>query len=106
MKPEVDEKYRFLDANTRLGSGEKEALKLCKQLNAEYFIVDDKEARRVSRILNIKPIGTCGVILQAWRKGSITRADALQTLDDLVKVGFRIESTVYRRALDELGLSP
>ena len=63
--------YRFLDANTRLDSGEKEALKLCKQLNAEYFIADDKEARRVSRILSIKPIDACGVILQAYRRGLI-----------------------------------
>jgi len=106
VRREVNKKYRFLDTNTRLGSGEKEALKLCKQLDAEYFIVDNKEARRVSRLLNIKPIGTCGIILQAWRKGSITREEALQTLDELVKAGFRISPTVYRRVLDELGLSP
>ena len=106
VRPEVNAEFRFLDTNTRLGSGEKDALKLCKQLNGEYFIVDDKEARRVSRILNIKPIGTCGIIVQASRQGSITKREALQILDDLVKVGFRIDLTVYHRILDELGLSP
>lgn len=106
IEPEVDAEFRFLDTNTRLGSGEKEALKLCKQLNAAYFIADDREARRVSRILNIKPMGTCGIVVQAFRQGSITKREALQTLDELVKVGFRISSTVYRRILDELGISP
>ncbi|HIE18498.1 TPA: DUF3368 domain-containing protein [Candidatus Bathyarchaeota archaeon] len=106
VKLEVDAEYRFLDANISLGLGEKEAIKLCKQLKAGYFIVDDKEARRVSRILNIKPVGTCGIIVQAWRQGSITGKEALQILDDLVKVGFRIGPRVYRRVLDELGISP
>lgn len=106
VEPKVDAEFRFLDTNTKLGSGEKEALKLCKQLNAVYFIADDREARRVSRILNIKPIGTCGILVQTFRQASITEGEALQILDDLVKVGFRISSAVYRRILDELGISP
>jgi len=106
VKPEVEMEYHFLDTNMKLGLGEKGALKLCKQLNAEYFIVDDKEARRVARILNIKPIGTCGIIVQACRQGSIMSREGLQILDELVKIGFRISSTVYRRILNELELSP
>ena len=106
VEPEVDAEYRFLDTNTRLGSGEKEALKLCKQLDAAYFIADDRAARRVSRILNIKPIGTCGTVVQAYRQDTITKREALQIIDDLVKAGFRISPTVYRRILDELKVSP
>lgn len=66
VEPEVDAKYGFLDNNTRLGKGEKEAIKLCKHLDAAYFIADDGEARRVSRMLNIKPVGTCGTVVQAY----------------------------------------
>ena len=105
VEPEVDAEYSFLDTNTRLGNGEKEALKLCKQLDADYFIADDREARRVSSILNIKPIGTCGTVVQAFRQGSITKKEALRVIDDLVKVGFRISSTLYRKILDELEIS-
>lgn len=105
VNPEVDREFRFLDTNLRLGQGEREALKLCKQLNAENFIVDDKEARRVSKILNITPIGTCGIIVQAFKKGSITNREALQILDELVKIGFRISPTVYRRVMNEIGAS-
>ena len=105
VEPEVDAEYSFLDNNTRLGNGEKEALKLCKQLDAAYFIADDREARRVSSILNIKPIGTCGTVVQAFRQGSITKKEALRVIDDLVKVGFRISSILYRKILDELEIS-
>jgi len=103
--PEVEEEYRFLDTNLKLGPGEKEALKLCKQLNADCFIADDREARRVSKILNVSPIGTCGIIAQSCKQGSITRVETIQIVDDLVKAGFRLDPIVYRRILDELGLS-
>ena len=106
VRAEVDAEYRFLDTNTRLGLGEKEAIKLCKQLNVNYFIVDDREARRVSRILNVRPIGTCGIIIQSCRQGSTTSVEAIKIVDDLVKTGFRLDLTLYRRILDELGLSP
>ena len=102
VEAEVESEYHFLDDNVRLGLGERGALKLCKQLNSDFFIVDDREARRVSRILNIVPLGTCGVIVEACRQGSIPSVEALQTLDTLVRVGFRISATVYRRVLDEL----
>ena len=105
VEPEVDAEYGFLDNNTRLGKGEKAAIKLCKQLDADYFIADDREARRVSRMLNIKPIGTCGTVVQAYSQGTITKREALQIIDDLVKAGFRINITVYRRILDELEVS-
>lgn len=106
VEPEVDAELRFLDTNINLGSGEKEAIKLCRQLNAVQFIADDREARRVSRILEIKPIGTIGILIQAFRQDLIKEEEALRIIDDLVKVGFRISSAVYRRILDELGTSP
>ena len=102
----VDAEYGFLDTNTRLGIGEKEALKLCKQLDAAYFLTDDREARRVARILNITPIGTCGTVIQTYRQGFIRQKEALKIVDDLVLAGLRIDATVYRRILEELELSP
>ena len=102
VEPEVDAEYSFIDTNTRLGAGEKEALKLCKQLGALYFIADDREARRVSRILNIKPVGTLGILVKAYRQGSITKAEVLQVLEDLMKAGFRMSVSVYRRVLGEM----
>jgi len=102
VKPEVDAEYSFIDTNSRLGAGEKEVLKLCKQLGALYFVADDREARRVSKVLNVRPVGTLGILVEARKQGLITRAEALQTLEDLMKAGFRMSVLVYRRVLDEL----
>jgi len=101
ISSETDSKYAFLNENNKIGLGEKQALKLCKQLNAD-IIVDDKEARRVSRILRVKPIGTCGILVQAHRKGLISTNEAEQILDNLIKTNFRIDPTVYRSIIKKL----
>ncbi len=102
IRQEIDAEYRFLDANTRLGSGEKEAIKLCKQINAKHLIADDKEARRVPKMLSITPMGTCSIIIHAYKQKAITKNEAVQIMDDLLKVGFRIDPELYRRILHEL----
>ncbi|MFH2110518.1 MAG: DUF3368 domain-containing protein [Candidatus Bathyarchaeota archaeon] len=102
VKTEIVDYYQFIDTNTRLGTGEKEVLKLCKQLRALYFLADDREARRVSIILNIKPVGTLGVLVKAYRQGLVTKAEVLQILEALMKAGFRMSVSVYRRVLNEM----
>jgi predicted nucleic acid-binding protein len=61
--------------------------------------VDDREARRVSRILRVTPVGAFGVIVQAFRQNLVARKEALKTVDDLIKAGFRVDSTPYRTTL-------
>jgi len=102
IRPEIDSKYGFLDENERIGPGERQALKLCKQLNADFFIVDDKEARRAARILKVKTLGTCGILIQARRQGLVSCEEAEEILNDLVKSGFRIDPILYRRLIKEL----
>jgi len=104
IRPQIASLYRFLDHNERLARGEREALKLCKQLNADFLIADDKEARRVATILNIKPIGTCGVLIEASRKDLISAKEVEETLHSLIRVQFRIAPDLYRRILHEVGL--
>ncbi len=102
VTPEVDTEYGFIDTNTRLGRGEMGALKLCKQLNATYFLSDDNEARKTSKILGIKPIGTWGTVIQAYRRDYITKKEALQTIDDLIHAGLGMNLILYKRILFEL----
>ncbi|MCW4007364.1 MAG: DUF3368 domain-containing protein [Candidatus Bathyarchaeota archaeon] len=103
IKPEINREYHFLDTNTKLGLGEREALKLCKQLKAKYFIVDDKAARQASKMLNVTPTGTCSVVIQACKQRVITKNEATKIIEDLLKAGFRIDLEVYGKTLHELG---
>ena len=102
IRPEIDTEYGFLDESERIGPGERQALKLCKQLNADLFIVDDKEARRVAKIMKVKTLGTCGILIQARRQGLVSFEEAEEILNDLVKSGFRIDPILYRRVIKEL----
>jgi uncharacterized protein len=103
---ETNTEYSYLDTNTRLDEGEKQALKLCKQLNALYFIADDKEARKVAKILNIKPIGTLGITIQALKIGAITQKEAENIVDDLIAIGLRIDTTLYKKILEIIESTP
>jgi len=102
IRPEIDSEYGFLDKNERIGPGERQALKLCKQLNADLFIVDDKEARRVAKIMKVKTLGTCGILIQDRRQGLVSSEEAEEILNDLVKTGFRIDPILYHRIIKEL----
>jgi len=104
IKQEFALKYDFLDRNEKLGLGERDALKLCKQLNADIFIADDKEARRVAKLLKLKHIGTCGILIKAHKQGLISTREASDMLDDLIRIHFRMEPALYRRILKELAL--
>jgi predicted nucleic acid-binding protein len=102
IRPEISSEYGFLDENERIGLGERQALKLCKQLNAHLFIVDNKEARRVARILKIKTLGTFGILIQARRQGLVSSEEAEDIPNELVKAGFRIDPILYCRLIKEL----
>lgn len=104
VKEDTYKEYAFLTTNPRLGLGEKEALLLCKQLEADYFLADDKEARRIAKMLNIKPVGTCGIIIAAYKRGIVDRKTAIDTINELIKAGLRISTLLYKKILHELGI--
>ena len=51
--------------------GETEAIILCKELQADVLLVDDKKAREVAELLGISCTGTLAVLLRAHGKGLI-----------------------------------
>lgn len=51
--------------------GESESLILYKELNANFLLIDDKKARNIAETLNIKCIGTLGLLMIAKDKSLI-----------------------------------
>ena len=68
-----------------LGRGELEGMVLYKQLQADYLIVDDKRARKIAKLNQIKITGSLGILLLAKQKGLISAVkpflDQLRTSD-------------------------
>lgn len=106
VTPEINAEYSYLESNTRLDEGEKQALKLCKQLTATSFIADDKEARKVAKMLSIKPVGTHGAVIQALKLGFITKRETKAIVDDLINSGLRIDIALYKKILDVIESIP
>lgn len=51
--------------------GEAEAVILYRETSADYLLIDDKKARDIAETLNIKCIGTIGLIAAAKQRGLI-----------------------------------
>ena len=54
-----------------LGDGEREALALAVEIQAERILLDDRPARRVAQELQLLVTGTAGILLAAKRHGLI-----------------------------------
>jgi hypothetical protein len=80
-----------------LGAGEREAISLAAELHADWLIVDDLPARRVARALDLRVIGTLGVLLAAKRRALVPQLRPL--LDRLVAQSFFIGPDLYAELL-------
>jgi predicted nucleic acid-binding protein len=54
-----------------LGRGEFEAMVLYKELQADYLLLDDRQARKVAIYNQIKVVGSLGILLLAKEEGLI-----------------------------------
>jgi predicted nucleic acid-binding protein len=60
-----------LSCKTELDLGEKEAIELFQEINADILLVEDKDARLFAESSGITCIGTPGVLVLAKRKSLI-----------------------------------
>jgi len=64
----------------RLDAGERDAIMLAAELNAEQLIVDDREGRRIAKERGIPVIGTLGVLKEAAAMGFVDLRDCVARL--------------------------
>lgn len=85
-----------------LDQGEAEAIALCREQQAEAVLLDENDARRVARRLNLAVLGTVGILVWAKRAGLVAslgeQLDALQT-----RGRFHLSRSVYEQALRTVG---
>jgi len=80
-----------------LGDGEREALALALEIQADRILLDDRIARRAADELGLVVTGTVGVLLAAKRHGSIHRVRPL--VDLLVQKWFFVGPELYAEIL-------
>lgn len=84
-------------AAARLGPGEREAIALALELNAEELLLDDLAARRLATSLGVPMIGTLGLLLRAQQRGLVPQVKPL--LEALRQHGFHISARMFEGIL-------
>jgi predicted nucleic acid-binding protein len=82
---------------TQMDAGEAEAIALAMELGDVLLILDDKKARRVAQQIDLKVIGTVGMLLRGKRQGVITEIKPL--ISALLQADFRISAAIVQEAL-------
>jgi hypothetical protein len=77
---------------TDLGAGEAQVLALALEAPGSLVLLDDRLARAVARLRNIRLTGTAGVLLKAKQEGHISAVAPL--LDRLLQLDFRLSNAV------------
>ena len=82
-----------------LGRGELEAIALCKAINADFLIIDDRLARKAASANNIKITGSLGILLSAKKKGYINTIKPC--IENLKQSNIRISDGLIQKVLQE-----
>ncbi|RMF83169.1 MAG: DUF3368 domain-containing protein [Nitrospinota bacterium] len=77
---------------TDLGAGEAQVLSLALEEPGSLVIIDDRLAREVARVVNLRITGTAGVLLKAKQAGHILAVAPL--LHRLTQLDFRLSDAV------------
>ena len=84
-----------------LGTGEREAISLAIQIDASAIILDDDPARRAAAGLQLRVLGTAGVLVLAKERSLIESVKPC--LDELIAHRFFLSRTIYELILNRAG---
>lgn len=77
-----------------LHRGEMYAIALAMHLGIREFLADDKMARVAARMSGLMSIGCLGVVMRAYETGIVTRDNAIESIQRLVKAGLWVSPEV------------
>ena len=72
--------------------------------NADLLLMDEHKGRRVAKQLNVRYIGTAGILMLAYDKGLIQSSDVKLCLDMMLDSGIRLDEKLCNIVLEHVGL--
>lgn len=79
-RKECDRELKSLALTFTLHTGEKQALGLARNEQADLFLTDDSAARLAARALGLEVHGTIGILIRAIRRQQRSRSQVLKLL--------------------------
>ena len=89
---------------TGLDAGESEALIMYDEQKADLLLMDEHKGRSVAKQLDVRHIGTAGILMLAYDKGLIQSSDVKMCLDMMLANGIRLDKKLYNIVLTHVGL--
>ncbi|MCX8027423.1 MAG: DUF3368 domain-containing protein [Thermodesulfovibrionales bacterium] len=83
-----------------LDRGEAEVIALGQEKRASLLIIDNREPRGFAKSINMKVIGTIGVIKLAWQKGYITKP--IKAIEQILINGFWIDERLINQLYKDM----
>jgi len=83
-----------------LGPGEREAIQLCEELNANLLLIDERDGRLEAKRRGLLTTGTLGVLLAAGELGLIDPQKAYRRLID--ETSFRVSASLEAKFLEQI----
>jgi predicted nucleic acid-binding protein len=84
-----------------LDRGEAEVLALALERSADWVIMDDSLARTAASLLQIRCMGTIGILITCKARGFITTVK--EPLDAMMAAGLWISPSLYEQTLHKIG---
>ena len=85
-----------------LGKGEKAAISLAISKKINIILLDERKARRIAKFYQLKPKGTIGILIDAWRNKKITKDELKESIKKLIEEGYRINEELIIKLLNEI----
>ena len=96
------EAVNLLRKTKGLDRGESEAIIYTDEVNADLLLMDELKGRKVARQMDIKVMGTLGILLEAYKMQLLNREQILECLQMLRKNGRQISEELYRQLIEKL----
>lgn len=87
-----------------LDAGESEALIMYDEQKADLLLMDEHKGRNVAKMLNVRHIGTAGILMLAYDKGLIQQSEVKACLDIMLENHIRLSDKICNAIMLHIGL--
>jgi predicted nucleic acid-binding protein len=93
---------RIFRKTTGLDAGESEAIVLAEDIKADLLLMDEAKGRLVAQQMDLKIMGTMGILLYAYEEKMITKEDVIASLQIIRETGRFISDRLIKELMKKI----